>query len=121
MAIEDLLVSDIEGHNELNLPKTFTQREIPVNRNQIPHPELFSKWPHLQEIANQVKPFMPELQIGLLIGSNCPIALEPLKLLAGGRDGPYATLLKHGWTINGPVEVTTDTYCHNQRHQIPRS
>ena len=40
-----------------------------------------------------------------MIGSNCPKALQPLKVIPTNGDGPFATLLYHGWTINGPIQV----------------
>ena len=48
---------------------------------------------------------IPNLEIGLLIGSNCPAALEPLEVVPRGEEGPYARRLRRGWTLTGPLHV----------------
>jgi len=39
--VSDLVVSDINDVNPVELPKTYTRNEIPVNHKQIPKPEFF--------------------------------------------------------------------------------
>ena len=49
---------------------------------------------------------MPHISIGMLIGSNCPKALQPLNVVLTIHErGPFAVLYKHGWTVNGPLET----------------
>ncbi len=36
------------------------------------------------------------------MGSNCPLALEPLDIVPATNQGPYALRLRHGWTVCGP-------------------
>ena len=50
-------------------------------------------------------PVLSSLQIGLLLGSNCPRAMEPLEVCPAGTstEGPYAVKLRHGCTVHGPV------------------
>ena len=48
---------------------------------------------------------MPNWEIRLLIGSNCPAALKPLEVVPRGDEGPYAMRLCHGWTLTGPFHV----------------
>ena len=45
------------------------------------------------------------MEIGLLIGSNCPRALEPLEVIPADGEGPFAVRYCHGWTLNGPVKA----------------
>ncbi|XP_068749086.1 uncharacterized protein [Montipora capricornis] len=48
-----------------------------------------------------------ELDIGLLIRSNCPSALVPLKVVPNEGHGPLAVRLRHGWTVSGPLHIVT--------------
>ena len=45
-------------------------------------------------------------KVGLLIGSNCPKALEPMDILASANGGPYALKTFAGWAIVGPLHMT---------------
>lgn len=49
-----------------------------------------------------------DLDICLLIGSNCPAALVLLKVVPDMGDGPFVTRLNHRWTVRGPLQVTTE-------------
>ena len=105
VAVQGLIVTDTNGKNPIELPRSFTREYIPVNHTQIPKPEVLSQWPHLQEITKEMPPYMPGVSIGLLIGCNCPKAIQPLKVVPATGDGPFAVLYQHGWTINGPVHL----------------
>ena len=37
--VDDLIVNDIEGKNAVEMPRSYTQMEIPVNKEQIPMSE----------------------------------------------------------------------------------
>jgi hypothetical protein len=104
-AVKDLIVCDLNDENAINLPEVFVRDEIPSCSSQIPRPEVIERCPELKHISNILPEFMPDLSIDLLIGSNCPNALRPLKVIPGPDQGPYAMLLMHGWTLNGPVEM----------------
>ena len=65
-------VSDLNGDNSIELPKTFTRDEIPGTETEIPRPELYRKWQHLKRVAEQVPPYMTDAKIGFLIGTNRP-------------------------------------------------
>ena len=106
--VKDLVVSDLKGKNPIELPRTYTRQEIPADHKQIPTSEIVSRIEHLKEIAEEIPAYDPELEIGLLIGSNCPKALVPLKVVPNDGDGPFALQLSHGWTVSGPVYVTTE-------------
>ncbi|XP_050414070.1 uncharacterized protein LOC126828362 [Patella vulgata] len=103
--INNLLVLDIDGNNGIELPKTYTVGEIPVTLSQVPTPEIVSKWEHLQDIAKKIPQLIQGCDIGLLIGSNCPVALGPLEVKPSEGNGPFAMRLPHGWTVCGPVAV----------------
>ncbi|XP_066988223.1 uncharacterized protein [Macrobrachium rosenbergii] len=110
--VRDLVVSDINGQNGILLPKTYSRQEIPVSHDQIPHPELLRHWPYLHNVAKSIPEVMPEIDIGLLIGSNCPLAMEPLKIISTDGKGPFALQYRHGWTVSSPVEDNSVTSTH---------
>ncbi|XP_043198764.1 uncharacterized protein LOC122368657 [Amphibalanus amphitrite] len=68
------------------------------------------EWDHLQDI---VLP-QPEIsEVGLLLGANAFLAMEPLRVIPSVNGSPYATLTRFGWVIcglnqtAGPPDVTT--------------
>ena len=78
--IHDLVVSDYDDQFPIELPTVFTKSEIPANHDQIPKSDVIQDWPHLHQIAKKIPIYHPKLDIGLLIGSNCPKTLQPLKV-----------------------------------------
>ena len=92
-----------------NVLSNYPRDEIPVDRDQIPTPEIVRRLDNLEEIANEIPAYDSSVDIGLLIGSNCPAALVPLSVVPNKGDGPYAVRLKHGWTVSGPLYVITES------------
>ena len=103
--VHDLVVTDMEDKYPIEIPRSYTRMEIRVTEQQIPTPELAERWEHLRGVAKRIHKFIPNLETGLLIGSNCPAALEPLEVIPRGDEGPYAMRLRHGWTLTGPLHV----------------
>ena len=68
-----------------------------------------SQWNHLYEATHQMSPYLPDVSVGLLIGSNCAQAHQPLKVIPSTGNGPFAALYPHGWTIIGPLNTNHDT------------
>ena len=114
--VHNLEVSDLHDRNVVKLPKCYTRQEIPMGHSQIPKRELFDHFPHLAEVAKEIPPYFQHLGIGLLIGANCSVALQPLRVIPVNGDGPYAVLYKHEWTINGQVKTSYNGHggvsCH---------
>ena len=104
-ALNELTVTDLNGSNPVDLPWTFTRDKIPVSHQQIPTPEIISRWEHLNEIAKETSEHRPNLEIGQLIGSNCPAALEPLEVVPSQGDWPFTVRHRHSWTVSGPLRV----------------
>ena len=105
VVLNNLVVTDMSGEQAVELPRTYVRDEIPVNLNQVPRPAAVRSWKHLQRIADEIPDFMENIKVGILIGSNCPIALEPLEVIPTSSDdkpSPYALRLRHGWTVHGP-------------------
>jgi len=108
--VKDLIVTDVNGQNPVELPRGYTRQEIPAEVEQIPTPETVSRVEHLKEIASEIPAYDPELEVGLLIGSNCPSALVPLSVVPNQGNGLFAIRLKHGWKVSGPLHLTTEPF-----------
>ena len=102
--IKDLVVTDQQGCNAIKIKKAFSREDIPVEREQIPNRDLLNKWPCLQELAKKLPEYHPDLEVGLLIGNDCPEALCPHDAIST-REGPFATRYKLGWTVSGPIAI----------------
>ena len=76
--MDNLVVTSVDDNNPIELPRSYTRDEIPADHRQIPTPNLINQWTHLSAVVKKIPKFEPHLEIGLLIGSNCPAALEPL-------------------------------------------
>ena len=108
--LKGLTVMDAEGKTKIELPKLYTREEIPVDHDQIPTPEIARRWKHLKGVASVIPEYQPNLEIGLLIGANCPSALEPLKVVPSNGEGPFAVQYRLGWTVNGPIKVNFEEF-----------
>lgn len=97
--IQHLEVSDLDENSLLDLPLIYTTSDIPVTSKDIPIQEDVDQWPHLQGVQLPVV----DAQIGILIASDVPKALEPLVVINSENGGPYATKTLLGWAINGPL------------------
>ena len=97
--IRDLVVSDLDENHFVHLPTLYTRPEIPVSKNDIPTQEDVNQWPHLDGV------FIPQVdaEIGLLIASDVPKALDPLEVKHSQNGGPYATRTRMGWAVNSPL------------------
>ena len=87
----------------LDLPRTFTRHAIPADRNEIPRPDVICKMSHLRKISAELLSYMADIEVGLLIGLNCPSALRPREIVCGKDSDPYAVRSLLGWYINGPL------------------
>ena len=111
---EVISVSRIDGlvaerHNrraKVDLPKTYAKESIPCRGNQIPTAEMADKWPHLKKIKDKIPKLDADIEIGLLIGCNCPRAIKPKEVITGKSEDPYAVRTLLGWCIVGPVTST---------------
>ena len=119
----------VYGHDsdsKIQLPITFTREIMPANRSHIPTPELAQCWPHLERISDQLMP-LPDCEVGLLIGYNCPHALAPRDVISPTNDAPYGQKIDLGWRIVGivdPTQIEGDTIGISHRVvacEIPQS
>ena len=58
-----------------------------------------NQWSHLEGVNVQAI----ETDVGLLIGNNCPAALQPGEVRTSQNGEPYAIRTVFGWAINGPL------------------
>ncbi|CAB3989972.1 Hypothetical predicted protein [Paramuricea clavata] len=111
--VTGLTVTDIDGNNRGTLPRTFSQDTIPASKDEIPTEELVAKWKHLSKI--ELSSYLPEVKIGILIGSNSPKAIEPKDFIVSEDGGPFAVKTFAGWTVVGSrprSDVQTNVSCN---------
>ena len=99
--------SFFDSENKIRLPRTFSREFIPVDKDEIPSPSKLQKWKYLDRIHPFLQQDNDDLDVGLLIGGNCPRALEPVEVIPSKNDGPYAFRSNLGWCVTGPINVTS--------------
>ena len=103
-SITGLKVSPINSNNvTIHLPKSFSRSVIPVEPEDVPTASKLASWKYLHPILQYLPPDRSNAKVGILIGSNCPRALEPLCVIQSQGGGPYATKTKLGWCVTGPM------------------
>ena len=101
--VDGLVVERPDRRAKVDLPKAYARDSIPSRKDQIPTPEIADKWPHLKKIREKISPLNESLNVGVLIGSNCPKAIKPREIVAGRSEDPYAVRTLLGWCIVGPA------------------
>ncbi|KAJ7995620.1 hypothetical protein DPEC_G00246470 [Dallia pectoralis] len=76
----------LHRENFLDIPKVYTQRTMPVGRNNILTQQDQERWKYLSGIK------IPSLEaeVELLIGTNAPKLMEPWDIINSQGEGPYA-------------------------------
>ena len=92
----------LNDENPIQLPKVFTKEDLSTPQN-VHTAELAHRWKHLRGITIELPTQSPNVRNCLLIGSNCPKALEPIDVLAIEDGGPFAIRTFAGWAIVGPL------------------
>jgi len=105
---DGLVVQCLDKHTEVELPKAYARQSIPSRRDQIARAETVNNWPYLKKIQDKIPPYDKKVEIGLLIGCNCPKAIKPTEVIRGKSEEPYAVRTLLGWSIVGPV-ATSDS------------
>ena len=100
-----LEVSGLENNNFIELAKVFTQKCIPVSKDNIPLQKDVDRWPYLSEVK---LPFIDK-EVELLIGTKEHKVLEPWKVIHSQNNGPFAVKTAVGWILNGPLKEPSDT------------
>ena len=104
-----LEVQGIAGGPKITLPSVFSRRKIPINYNHIPCPEMVEKWPHLTKLRDKIAPRI-DAKVGLLLGYDCPRALNPVEVVSAPRseNGPFGMKTELGWGIVGIISPGDD-------------
>ncbi len=121
--VKGLVVRDYKHSVSISLPTTFSCTSIPARRTQIPCPEMVNQWPHLAPIAELLMPYQHDVQVGLLIGSNCSRAIMPREIIPGHANEPYAQKTELGWGVIGNVtksKRSSDNDCEDTVHVTHR-
>lgn len=101
--VNGLQVRGYHSQEYIELPPTYTQEYIPLEKNSIPTRETANKWPHLLIIANEMADLL-DCPVALLIGYDCARALKPREVISGNDYDPYAIKTDLGWSIVGSVK-----------------
>lgn len=48
--VKDLVVTDLNGKNPVELPRAYTKQDIPADTEQIPTPAIVSRFEHLRRL-----------------------------------------------------------------------
>jgi hypothetical protein len=95
-----LIVSDLDGSENVDITRAWTVNNLPISKRSIPTTNDVFGWSHLDGIV------FPELEnenVSIIIGSCVPEAHWVLEQRCGGRKEPYAVRTPLGWTLMGPI------------------
>lgn len=106
--VEGLNIRGWKESTVVQMPKTYSQDDIPTDRGLIPRPETARSWSHLKSVAKYLHPYQEDLDVGILIGANCSAALMPKEVIADGDSDPYALRTCLGWGVIGWVGTPED-------------
>ena len=108
--VTGLEISGLEKSDFIALPEIYTQKEMPVTKDNIIRKEDLSKWPYLNKVHIPVI----DAEVELLIGTDAPKVLEPLEVINSKGNGPFAVRTRLGWIVNGPLGRHDGTHmaCH---------
>ena len=101
--ITGLYIQDVNGeYSQIRVPYAYSREYIPATHQDIATPHVVRQWKHLAEIADKI-PDRQDLDIGMLIGRNVPAAFQPISVISGNEEEPWAEQYKFGWTVIGRV------------------
>ena len=96
--VHHLKMTDVQGQNQMSLPPLYTVKEIPISREEFPRQADLNEWEHLRDIELPVR---DDNEVGLLLGANAHLAMEPLEVLPSREGSPYAVRTRYGWIVVG--------------------
>ena len=98
MAVNNAWLSDTDGINILKLPQLFSVENIPVDKSDFPTQAERDKWDHLRNVRLN----SCEDEVGLLLGADAFLAMEPLEVIPSkGPGSPFAVRARFGWIVSG--------------------
>jgi len=64
---------------------------------------MLMKYPHLSHLLSEMPDRNDSIPTGLIIGVNCPKALQPQLVIPSIHEGPFAVRTTLGWCLSGPI------------------
>ena len=128
LSLDGLIVEPVPNHVvhygniAIDLPRTYSQPNLAVDPEEIPTPSKISPWAYLHSLQDKLVNYDPAVPIGLMIGGNCPKAVESLEVIRSEGGGPYAKRSQLGWCVVGPISkssTTEEIHCNLTRFRIP--
>ena len=86
----------------VQLPRTDTQEDLPVDNREIATIEKLKKLKYLDKLR-PVMNVNDNKEVSLLFGANCVRALEPREVISTQNGGLYAFKTLLGWCVVGPM------------------
>ncbi|XP_068742185.1 uncharacterized protein [Montipora capricornis] len=118
--IDGLIVQGVNEATSVRLPKAYSREDIPAKREQILRPETGRNWPHLLRIADQLMPYSEDVEVGLLLGTNCARAIKPTEVIPGREDDPYAKKTALGWGVIVVISLNKNEEDHNHVYHLQK-
>ena len=129
LAVDGLQVSPLSEFETIygnsapiKLPTSYSREVITFNEEEVPTADNIKHWNHLHSIIEKLPAYDSTIPLGLIIGANCPKALEPHEVIPSCENGPYALRSPLGWRVIGPIggrKVDTSVNCYRTRLVIP--
>ena len=95
--VRDVLIKDLSNTFCLSLPPLLTLEHISVSRDD------FQTSRNMYQYLRERGVYIAEVEgdVGLLLGTNAALAMEPLEVVNSKDGGPYAIRTRFGWIISG--------------------
>ena len=116
--ISGLIVTPLDGQDEIALPEVIMQNEIPDSWDQVPSPEDVSVTPGFEECSHLFPQKDPAWETILLIGRDCMAAQWQEQFYDEKNENTSQMLAKTplGWTLIGsPTYLTTNRQNHRNK------
>ena len=96
---DGLEVRGIKKSSWIKLPPTLSHPALPDTRNETSSPRIVRAHKHISKFANHFPEIDPNLEVVMLIGTNCG---EAMKTRCYGKTYPYVHDTPLGWALVGP-------------------
>ena len=93
-------VKSLDGKT-FKLPTLVECGSIPQSKEEIPTPDIATRFPHLRELAKHFPPIDSKAKIQILIGRDAPELMKVRASRNRPRGAPWAQKLGLGWTTYG--------------------
>ena len=104
LRVTGLSVQGLRSTDRIQLPPTYSRSEIPAERDLIPRRDMLRRWEHLEDVAEDLPPYLPDAEIGLLLGTNRPRAVRPKEIVPGAGEEALTIRTELGWSVVGVVQ-----------------